>query len=82
MGFGLPSNGSTFAHRLARQLDRAARDSLFATLVLVGPQAVVQAVENSMQPDTRSRVVREFDRNLCGRSPREVETHLCGMLRH
>jgi hypothetical protein len=82
MGFGLPNNSQTFAGRLARQLDRAARQSLFVTLVMVGPQAVVEAVESSMEPDTRSRVVREVDRDLCGRSPREVEAHLRGVLPH
>lgn len=82
MGFGLPPAGSTFADRLARQLDRAARDCLFEALVLVAPQAVMRQVEDSMCADTRSRVVSEVDRNLCGRSPRELETHLCAVLRH
>jgi hypothetical protein len=82
MGFGLPHSSQTFAGRLARQLDRAARDSLFVTLVMVGPHAVVEAVESVMEPATRSRVVGELDRNLCGRSPRELETHLRGVLPH
>lgn len=82
MGFGLPQNGRTFAGRLASQLDRAARDSLFRTLVLVGPQAVLAEVEGQMAPDTRGRVVGELERNLCGCCPRELETHLSGVLRH
>lgn len=82
MGFGLPQNGRTFAGRLASQLDRAARDSLFHSLVLVGPHAVLAAVEAQMAPATRERVVREVDRDLCGRPPRELETHLCTVLRH
>ncbi|HLO78338.1 MAG TPA: host attachment protein [Magnetospirillum sp.] len=82
MGFGVPRGGRTFAGRLASQLDRAARDSLFVSLVLVGPPAVLAEVEGEMAPDTRNRVVGEVSRNLCGRSPRELETHLCGMLRH
>ncbi|MCR6632896.1 MAG: host attachment protein [Magnetospirillum sp.] len=82
MGFGLPPSGQTFAGRLARQLDRAAREALFEALVLVGPLAVLREVEDQMAPDTRRKVVREIERDLCGRSPREVETHLSGMLPH
>ncbi|MGE5478194.1 MAG: host attachment protein [Bacteroidales bacterium] len=82
IGFGLPCNGRTFAGRLASQLDRAARDSLFLSLVLVGPPAVLEEVEGQMAPDTRGRVVHEVGRNLCGRSPRELEAHLCGVLKH
>lgn len=82
MGFAVPRNGRTFAGRLASQLDRAARDSLFRSLVLVGPQAVLTAVEDQMAPDTRSLVVREVDRNLCGRPPRELECHLSAVLPH
>lgn len=82
MGFGLPHNSNAFAGRLASQLDRAVRDSMFEALVLVGPQAVLNAVEAQMAPGTRCRVVGEMDRNLYGRSPRELETHLRGMLRH
>src|SRR5512145_2716781 len=82
MGFGLPQSGRTFAGRLAGQLDRAARDSLFHNLVLVGPHAVLEAVEQQMAPGTRERVVGEVERNLCGRSPRELETHLGAVLRH
>lgn len=82
IGFCLPRNSRTFADRLAGQLDRAARDSMFRSLVLVGPQAVLAAVEDHMAPATRDRVVQEIDRNLCGRSPRELETHLSAVLRH
>ena len=82
MGFGLPRNGRTFAGRLASQLDRAARDSLFRSLVLVGPHEVLAEVEGQMAPDTRGRVVHEVERNLCGCCPRELETHLSAVLRH
>lgn len=82
MGFGLPQGGRTFAGRLAAQLDRAARDSLFNALVLVGPHAVLMAVEEEMEPDTRARVVNEVERDLCGHSPRELVTHLGSVLRH
>lgn len=82
MGFGLPQGARTFAGRLAAQLDRAARDSLFNTLVLVGPHAVLMAVEEEMAPGTRARVVGEVERDLCGRSPRELEAHLGTVLRH
>jgi len=82
MDFGLPQSGSTFADRLARQLDRAERASMFRSLVLVGPLSVLAEVEAQMSPATRERVVCEVDRNLCGRAPRELETHLVAMLRH
>lgn len=82
MGFGLPRDGRTFAGRLASQLDRAARDSLFRSLVLVGPHEVLVEVEGNLSPDTRGRVVGEVERNLCGHSPRELEAHLSAMLRH
>lgn len=82
MGFGLPRGGTAFAGRLASQLDRAARGSMFRSLVLVGPHAVLVEVEEHMDPDTRGRVVGEVERDLCGRSPRELETHLGALLRH
>ncbi len=82
MGFGLPQGGRTFAGRLASQLDRAERARMFHSLVLVGPLAVLTEVEAQMAPATRERVVREVDRNLCGRMPRELETHLVAVLRH
>lgn len=82
MGFGLPHNSSTFAGRLASQLDRAARDHMFNHLVLVGPLAVLSEVEGRMAPETRGRVVGEVERNLCGCCPRELEAHLSGLLRH
>lgn len=82
LGFGLPLNGKAFAGRLASQLDRAARECLFENLVLVGPMAVLNAVEDNMAPATRSRVVGEVDKNLCRSSPRELCAHLSEWLPH
>jgi Protein required for attachment to host cells. len=82
MGFGVPQNSHAFAGRLAGQLDRAARDSLFRHLVLVGPRPVLDDIEASMAPGTRSLVVGEVDKNLRRASPRELDTHLCHMLKH
>jgi hypothetical protein len=55
---------------------------MFRSLVLVGPHAVLAEIEEHMAPDTRGRVVGEVERDLCGRSPRELETHLGALLRH
>lgn len=82
LGFGLPCSGKPFADRLASQLDRAARDHLFDHLVLVGPMAVLSAVEDNLAPATRSRVVGEVDRNLCRATPRELVAHLAEWLPH
>lgn len=82
MGFGIPDNGRNFADRLAGQLDRAARTSLFRQLVMVGPEPVLRDVEGSMAPETRSKLVGAVEKNLCRATPRELETHLSDMLRH
>lgn len=82
MGFGLPYAGHAFAGRLAGQLDRAARDSLFRQLVLVGPPPVLLAVEERMEPGTRLMVVAEVGRDLCRATPRELGAHLCDLLPH
>lgn len=82
MGFGVPDNGRTFADRLAGQLDRAARTSLFRQLVMVGPEPVLRDVEDSMAPDTRRMVVGALEKNLCRATPRELGTHLSHMLPH
>jgi len=82
LGFGLPDSGRCFAGRLASQLDRAARTALFRNLVLVGPAPVLQELEDSLDPGTRSMVVGELSKNLSKATPRELETHLSGLLSH
>lgn len=82
MGFGLPRTSRAFAGRLAGQLDRAARDSLFRHLVLVGPRLILDDVEASMAPGTRLLLVGEVDKNLSHASPRELGCHLSDVLKH
>jgi protein required for attachment to host cells len=82
MGFGLPTNCSPFAGRLAGQLDRAARDRLFEHLVLVGPIAVLTDVEGRMDPATRDMVVGEIDKTFHHATPRELCAHIAAWLPH
>ncbi|MBC7951635.1 MAG: host attachment protein [Rhodospirillaceae bacterium] len=82
MGFGIPGSGRTFADRLAGQLDRAARTSLFRQLVMVGPEPVLRDVKVSMAPETLSMVVGALEKNLSKATPRELEAHLSEMLPH
>lgn len=77
MGFGLAQSGSRdFAGRLAGQLDRAARDSLFRRLVLVAPHEVMSSVEATMAPGTRLLVAGRVERDLSRASPRQLCCHL------
>lgn len=82
LGFGLPASSQDFAGRLASQLDRAARANLFEHLVLVGPMGVLAAVEDSLAPATRHKVVGEVHRNLCRATPRELGALLAEWLPH
>jgi protein required for attachment to host cells len=82
MGFGVPADGRPFFGRVAGQLNRAARTHLFEHLVLVGPRAVLSALEGDMTDDTRNLVVGAVDRDLSRRTPRELTTCLRDWLPH
>lgn len=83
LGYGLASHcgGSPFADRVACQLDRAAGESRFEHLVLVGPLDLLRQVEDRLDSRTRGKVVCEVDKLLTHPTPRELVTHLCGLVR-
>jgi protein required for attachment to host cells len=67
---------TVFATEIAATLTKARNDARYGTLVLVAPPAFLGALRKAIDPQTRSRITLELDKDLALLDARTLRTHL------
>jgi protein required for attachment to host cells len=70
-----------FAHRVAKEIDKAAQEGAFDRLVIVAPPATLGELRASLGDAARARIQGEMAKDLTMFADRELAEHLADILK-